>query len=166
MREAFMEKRADWLRKAAAACEKVGILNKAGLLVNVGALSESNDPRRATFHSFSSEGMADIWYDAEKVDEFGHKIVPMTSELERRWTLLHKLRNTVWSSQPNSVLEEALRLATTNRPSETPDVVPSDCSEEEADAIRKIVKSYEDRVTESDNPRGRDGSRPTRKTSR
>jgi 8-oxo-dGTP diphosphatase len=101
----------EWLRRAAAANERVAVVDRSGMLVNVGTLCPSNgDDRRVVFCSESSSGVADVWLDgSEEADEFGSKIVPMTPGHEERWGLVCKCRREIpWNQLPSDVLRKIL----------------------------------------------------------
>jgi 8-oxo-dGTP diphosphatase len=101
----------EWLRRAAAANERVAVVDRSGRLVNVGRLCPSNgDDRRVVFSSESSDGSADVLLDsAGDHDEFGSKIVPMTPEHEERWRLVWKCREEIaWNRLPDDVLRKIL----------------------------------------------------------
>jgi hypothetical protein len=98
----------EWLRRAAAWGDRVGVL-RSGLLVNVGRLSESNDPRKVVFSSNSSLGVVDVWLDDPEESMGSYVLAPMTAELEARWRLILTCRDIHWCTVPDSVLEEVVR---------------------------------------------------------
>jgi hypothetical protein len=101
----------EWIRKAAAANERVGVVDSLGLLVNVGRLSESDDARRVVFSSESSSGTAYVWLtESDDADETLSRIVPMTPELDARWRLVWSCRELAWNCIPNDVLEAVLKV--------------------------------------------------------
>lgn len=101
----------EWLRRAAKADDRVGVVDRSGLLVNVGSVSLSNDPRKVVFVSDTSSGVADVWLDeAGEPDELGYVVVPMTPDLEGRWRLVRLCRDAGWSGLPDAALEAVAEI--------------------------------------------------------
>jgi len=101
--------RVEWLRRAAASGDCVGVVDRSGLLVNVGVLSASNDVRKVVFSSAQSSGVADVWLDVEWAPgEDGYRLVPVTPERAERWDLIHRCREVAWSRLPDEVLRMIL----------------------------------------------------------
>lgn len=104
---------AEWLRQSAVLNIQVGVVDRSGVLVNVGWLSESGDRRKVMFSSESPSGVFDVWLaEAGEPDEFDFKIVPMTPDREERWKLIQTCsREIAWSRLSNYKLEEILKIA-------------------------------------------------------
>jgi hypothetical protein len=101
----------EWLRRAAAAGERVGVVDGVGRLVNVGRLSGSNDPQKVVFSSESSPGTADVWLgESADADATLARIVPLTPELEARWGLVLACRELPWNVLPDAVLQAVLAV--------------------------------------------------------
>jgi hypothetical protein len=106
----------EWLRRAAAAEEVVGVVDRTGLLVNVGVLSESNDVRKVVFSSAQSSGVCDVWLDdSGRSDESGYVLVPMTPEREERWRLIREVLEVVGSHLPDELLKMILAAVPSGR---------------------------------------------------
>jgi hypothetical protein len=100
-----------WVRWAAAAGERVGVVDSTGRLVNVGRLSGSNDQRKVVFSSESSSGTVDVWLD-ESGDacETLYRIVPMTPERLARWGVVRTCRDLAWNLLSDDVLDAVLAV--------------------------------------------------------
>lgn len=94
-----------WLRRAAAACERVGVVDRSGRLVNMGKLIPSANPRRVDFLPESSPSSAYVWLDEAWLGQSEFQIVPVTPAYESRWGLVRTCRETRWSGVPDAVLE-------------------------------------------------------------
>ena len=101
----------EWLVEMAATNESVCVVNRSGMLVNVGRLSESNDSRKVIFESDLCLGVVDVWLaDEGEVDEDGFKIEPMSDVHRARWKMICDCRTVLWSSLRTDVLVEVLKI--------------------------------------------------------
>jgi len=90
---------------------RVGVVDPTGRLINAGWLSEADDGRKVVFSSASSDVKICLpTGESGTNDDLLARIVPMTPEHDRRWSLIHTCREFPWNVVSNEMLEGVLEV--------------------------------------------------------